>query len=106
MSTPSVSAGALRLSGPLTIRRVAELRDALSTALAAENSIIVELPEGSDADISFVQLLIAARKSAHATGKSLRLAQPASGPLADVLAKGGFLSAGADNFWTSKDKLQ
>jgi len=58
-----------------------------------------------EADLSFVQLLLAARDSARQSGRELRLSRPVSGVLHDVLQRGGFLNAaqerasGDQAFW-------
>lgn len=100
MNHESEAAGALRLAGPLTIRRAGELHATLTSALANHESITLDIQGDADADISFVQLAVAAQASARAAGKQLRLARPASGPLLDVLTRGGFLAADAAGFWT------
>lgn len=92
--------GEVRLSGPLTIRRAGELRDALLAALGSHQSIILELQDDAEADISFVQLLLAARQSARAQGKQIALKQPSAGSLLAVLNGGGFIDADTAGFWT------
>jgi anti-anti-sigma factor len=78
----------LHIEGELTIYRAAELCETLQATLAA-------LPPGADLtlglagvtemDSAGVQLLIAARKSAAAAGRALRLRDP-SPAVADVFA--------------------
>jgi ABC-type transporter Mla MlaB component len=92
--------GELRLSGPFTIRRAAELHAALQDALASNVDICIDLERDAEADISFVQLLISARVSARSAQKSIRLKQPAGGPLLDVLDRGGFLAPDQTGFWS------
>lgn len=98
--------GEVRLSGPLTIRRAGELRDALLAALGSHQSIIVDLQDDAEADISFVQLLLAARQSARAQGRQIALKQPGAGPLRTVLDSGGFIDADTAGFWTGKELPQ
>jgi hypothetical protein len=53
-------------------------------------------------DISFIQMIEAARIHAGTAGKSIALAQPATGALLETLRRGGFLegmSADDAKFW-------
>jgi ABC-type transporter Mla MlaB component len=53
-----------------------------------------------EADLSFIQLLLAARESARRSGRTVRLAHPVTGALREALQRGGFLEAAADQaFW-------
>jgi anti-anti-sigma factor len=66
----------LALDGELTIYRAAELRDTLISALAALNdgaALELNLAEVSELDSAGVQLLMAAKKSAQAAQRDLRL---------------------------------
>lgn len=100
------TAGELRLAGPFTIRNAANLHQELQVALASGQEVTIDLPADSDCDISFVQLLISARCSARAAGKTIRLKNAASGPLLDVLERGGFLAADDSGFWSEGALLQ
>lgn len=106
MDIRSGTTGEVRLSGALTIRRAAELRDMLLTSLASHQDIVLDLDADAEADISFVQLVLAAQVSAHAGGKQIRLKAPSAGPLRDVLERGGFLAADEAGFWTKGGLLQ
>jgi hypothetical protein len=92
---PSLDIGRLDLAGAQTIRVIeaahAKLRDLLSTHTAIE----IDCTATTEADLSLVQLLLAARHSAENSGKTVVLAQPAAGALLDVLSRGGFLDAAA-----------
>lgn len=106
MDMQSETTGEVRLSGPLTIRRAAELRDTLLTSLTTYRQIVLSLDEDAEADIAFVQLVLAAQASARAAGKDIRLKSPSAGSLRDVLERGGFLAADEADFWTQGDKVQ
>jgi len=106
MDIPGETTGEVRLSGALTIRRVAELHETLRSALAAHHSIILDLDADAEADISFVQLVLAAQASIRSGGKEIRLKAPCAGPLRDVLERGGFLAADETGFWTQEGLLQ
>lgn len=69
-----------------------------------QDAIEIDAAAVTEADLSLVQLLLAARKAAQQSGKTLVLARPVSGALRDVLLRGGFLAPGAprkeeDAFW-------
>ncbi|MBU1376892.1 MAG: STAS domain-containing protein [Alphaproteobacteria bacterium] len=93
----------MAFSGPATIPHVIDAWTRLSAAVAAGGDLVVDIAEVTAADLSFVQLIEAARASCARQGGTVRLAQPAEGALRDVLDRGGFL-AGADTdrlqFWT------
>lgn len=86
MSDPRSMEGPCRLSidGELTIRSAIANRDRLLAALADHGELEVDLAGVSEFDSAGVQLLVAARKSATAAGKVLRLAG-ASPAIVEVL---------------------
>jgi anti-sigma B factor antagonist len=63
----------LAIEGELTIYRAAELCETLKTALAAADELEVNLAGVTEMDSAGVQLLMAAKKSAQASQRSLRL---------------------------------
>ncbi len=92
----------LILGGALTMRNIAAVQARISEALRRRSSVEIDCSAATEIDLSFVQLLLAARKSAVRLGKSLTLAAPPSDLLRDVLARAGLLStAGGDEaeFW-------
>jgi ABC-type transporter Mla MlaB component len=96
----------VRWEGSLTLPRVEAARAALATALKQANAVEVDCANATDVDVSFIQLLLAARRSSIDRGKSFELAAPAAGPLLNALERGGFLTAGENSstadrdFWT------
>jgi len=65
-----------RIDGELTIYRAAELCDALKTVLAGlpdGHDLEVDLSEVTEMDSAGVQLLMAAKKTARATSRELRV---------------------------------
>jgi anti-sigma B factor antagonist len=81
-------AGTLDIDGELTIYRAAELRETLQATLAAlapGADLTLGLAGVTEMDSAGVQLLIAARKSAAAAGRALRLRDP-SPAVTDVFA--------------------
>jgi ABC-type transporter Mla MlaB component len=99
----------LKLSNELTIQNAEEIRLKLSTAVADNAIVRVDCSEATEVDLSFIQLLIAARKTASAAGREFGLAAPADGPLLDALKRGGVVADGpgsasfpADDFWSAR----
>jgi anti-anti-sigma regulatory factor len=76
-------------SGSLTLPRAEELRDNLLSALAQSRSVVIDVTEASEIDLSFIQLILAARTSVERRGGSLRLVSPADGALASTLRAAG-----------------
>jgi anti-sigma B factor antagonist len=85
---PVIADKALRIEGELTIYRAAELCDVLKGSLAAvpeSGTLALDLSAVTEMDSAGAQLLIAAQKSAAATGRALRVAG-ASAAVDEVLA--------------------
>jgi ABC-type transporter Mla MlaB component len=83
----------LVLNGALTVRNVVAVHSKILNALQNHAIVEIDCDAATEIDLSFIQLLLAARKSAASRGKSLSLARPASGGLRDALARGGLLPA-------------
>lgn len=86
----------------LTVRTIDPFQDVLATALADEAEVTLELSALAEIDLSFLQLVEAARTEAARQGSTLRLSRPAGGIVADLLDRAGFLAApsAADiDFW-------
>lgn len=93
----------LVLEGPLTVRTIASIRDSLLDAMASHDAVELDCAAAVSVDLSFVQLLLAARRSARQGGKQLRLAAPAEGVLRAALEQGAFLPpGGTDPFWSGR----
>ena len=96
---------AVEFSGAQTLRQVQDAGGRLRAALAKGPDFDLRLSKVTDADLSFVQLVEAARAQAAAAGGRLALAAPARGRLLEVLELGGFLGpADPDRtaFWTGQ----
>ena len=93
----------------LSIRNVSEIHAKLIDGLQGNNSIIIEISESAEADMSFIQLIESARRQAKALNKSIALSSPAQGRLLKVLERAGFLEAFDQedaNFWLHKEVKQ
>ena len=83
--------GRLALEGAVTIRTIETIHAQLVALLDAHDHIEIDCAALSETDLSLVQLLLSARKSAQTARKTLALTAPASGALHDVLLRSGLL---------------
>lgn len=88
----------MECSGALTIGRVEALRDSLLAALGQGGDLEIDCSAATEADVSFIQLLLAARASAVRRGTALRVRDGERGVVAGVFRSGGL--RGDDGFWT------
>jgi len=96
--------GRIVLTGELTIRTIEAAHARLRERLAQRADLEIDATGATQVDVSFIQLLLAARRSAAAAGTAVALAAPAAGALRDALIRGGFLSpvaghSSADDAW-------
>lgn len=99
----------LALTGRLSLATVSETHARLQGALADQRHLTLDISDVSEVDLSFVQVVESARKSAAQMGGGVSLAQPADGALRTVLANGGFLSRPDDErsaFWIGQGAAQ
>lgn len=92
----------LELPVALNIRAMTEIKELLTNSLQKNSAITLEIAENSHVDLSFVQLIEAARAYAASHGKTVTLKTPASGAVFDVLRRGGFtddISSDIAKFW-------
>ena len=94
MASSKSSANRLALDGPATVRTAAALQASLRDAIRQHNHIEIDCTGVTEADLTLIQLLLAARKSAERDGKQLTLSAPADGTLREVLEIAGFLPTG------------
>lgn len=76
-----------------SIKTVAELRDRLITAIAANDAVVVSAARATSIDISVLQLLASAHRSAGLAGKTITLQAPKDSALRLALQRSGFVSA-------------
>jgi anti-anti-sigma regulatory factor len=106
MSSPAQH---LPLKGSLGLRDVAGLAEELERLLAAPDPFVVDCADLAEIDLSIVQLLVSARRTAMAAGRSFVLRHPADGPLerllkaAGVLAGDGSPLASDGQFWINAE---
>lgn len=85
--------GKLCFEHSCTVRVAENLYAQLYNAVSIYSILEIDCSAVEEADLSFVQLLLAAKESARRSGRAVRLAQPVSGALHDILRRGGFLTA-------------
>ncbi len=92
----------LKAPSVIEIRNIPEFHSHLIEAMNSSPSLVLDLDDVTDIDLTFVQLVESARLSAIQSGKSLRLSAPASGAVLAALERGGFLVEPTDTrtqFW-------
>jgi anti-anti-sigma regulatory factor len=92
----------VKLSGVIDIRSIDNSFVKIKKAAADGASIEIDLTDVADIDLTFLQLIESARRSAAQAGAEIRLSQPAEGIIRDTLKRGGFLNDPADErarFW-------
>jgi anti-anti-sigma regulatory factor len=80
----------LIVEGNLTIERAGELKGTLLKALKDAASIVICFKDDSRIDVSFLQLLCAAHRSACSSGKHLKLVQTIPDTLLKEVRNGGY----------------
>ncbi len=91
--------GKLILDGDMTVQRAGELKAALIEALDKANSVVIDLENITDADLSCLQLLCSAHRTALKTNKSVSLSEKAPQFFWDTVKKAGYSckDPGCDN---------
>jgi len=82
----------LSLTGSLTTPRAETIRSEVLAALRDHPSVAVDCSNASEMDVAFIQILVAAHRFAAQFGKTVALAAPPSGLLAETLIRCGFSS--------------
>jgi anti-anti-sigma regulatory factor len=99
----------MAMPSSLTIREAEQIHACLLQAVRYQQTVVVDCSAATEIDLSFIQLVLSARKSARAAGKNLCVVPPPDGLLADVLRRAGLLGApeaapSADQlFWFHKE---
>jgi hypothetical protein len=92
----------------VNIRNVNDVGAALAAHVESSTAIEIDLAGCDEIDLSLIQLIEAARKSADAGSKSINLTKPANDIVQATLKRAGFLDAfTADDakFWLHKEVL-
>lgn len=84
----------------VTVRNSLDFAGELRAACDAHREVVLDLAELAEADLSFLQLVHAARVQLARAGGALRLAAPAPDPIARLLVRAGFSTEPDDvDFW-------
>ncbi|TBW37616.1 STAS domain-containing protein [Siculibacillus lacustris] len=100
----------ISLAGNLTIRNSAEIHATISEFLESNQTVDLDCTDATEVDFSFLQLLLAARKTASLTGRSLSITHTRHGVLHDAATRAGLVgtaavASDADRaFWATLDK--
>ncbi|MGZ2485243.1 MFS superfamily sulfate permease-like transporter [Rhizobium pisi] len=106
MDTPKQYCESINLPDALSIRHASELYSKLTDEFQSRDTIIISIPEGAEADLSFVQLIESSRRQAKAKGKTFKLSSPANGSVLKVLERAGFIELFDQEdakFWLHKE---
>ena len=79
----------LTFVGPMNLRTASETCDALREAVAHHAAVTIDCAGVTDIDLSFIQLLVSARRSAQRTDRTLCLAEHPDGVLLAALTRAG-----------------
>lgn len=78
------------LTGSLTTPRAEAIHSEVLAALSGHSSVTVDCSSASDMDVAFIQILVAASRFASRCGKTVALASPPAGLIAETLRRCGF----------------
>jgi hypothetical protein len=87
--------------GELTIKAIAAAHQRLVDAFGeASGPVTADVADDASVDLTFVQLVESARRTAREAGLTFSLLRPAAGQLRETLERGGFLATADDQeFW-------
>lgn len=102
-SAQSATPVMIDLGSELTLQTVTGAHARLVEALKAQADVVAQLGPDASVDLTGVQLLDAARRAARDQGGSFVLAEPATGEMATVLTRGGFLASAEQRAFWLKD---
>jgi two-component system chemotaxis sensor kinase CheA len=86
----SITPFRLVFSGSLTVSQSETIQATLLDALAQHSSIEIDCSDSEEIDVSFLQILISASRSAIACNKNLSLSSPPCGSLSEAMSRCGF----------------
>lgn len=81
------------MTGDVTLQTAPAAHADLLAAIGSHSAITLDLSGSAESDLTLIQLVESARKSATRDGQALRLAEPARGDLLAMLERGGFVAA-------------
>ncbi len=90
MTQDAAAGGQVAFAGDLTMRTVDTTHATLREAIARGCDLSIDCTAATEVDLTFIQLLVAARASALRSDNSVSLASCPGGALLDVLTHAGF----------------
>ncbi|MDR3464004.1 MAG: STAS domain-containing protein [Beijerinckiaceae bacterium] len=87
----------VHLKGPLTVPYADSIYASVLEALGSAEAVTLDLSAATNIDVSFLQILVAANKSAIRSNKSLKVAVSGSGILESEAARCGLLDPISSN---------
>jgi len=102
MTEPRSTADRIELTGAITIREIETVRRDLLAKLESKVPLEIDCSGITETDISLIQLVLAAEKSAAKHGAAIRLTQPYPEAVQQVLARCGLAAPGA-SLWTPEN---
>lgn len=92
----------LALAGDVSVKSAQDMLGRLKEAVAAHPAITLDTSDVTQADVTTVQSILAARSTANALGKTISMKGPLAPKLHAVLEGAGFLNPAqpAARFWT------
>ena len=99
----------LTLPISLNIRSIGGVHDLMLDVLSKHDSIIVDIPDEAQADLSFIQLMESSCRYARTQGKTITLKKPAGAGVMETLQRGGFLTEmdqASRLFWLHGKEIQ
>jgi hypothetical protein len=97
------------LPDKLNIRNIINVYEMLHQNIKSGKSILISIPDGAEADLSFIQLIESARIQAKSSGTHVLMSKPAEGSVLSVLKRGGFsetFSPEDKKFWLHEEAIQ
>lgn len=95
--TAAVFGDACVLAGDLTFRTAGAVKDRLQEAVGTMSTVRIDCSRAEDVDFAFIQLLLAARRSANAMGKEFIVVSPEDGPVALAVVSAGVALEGGED---------
>ncbi|MES2022165.1 MAG: STAS domain-containing protein [Pseudomonadota bacterium] len=80
----------MKLPESMTVRAIKKFQKDLTGVLNENEKLSLDVSNITETDISFIQIVYAARYHAECHSKEIRLDKPADGAVAALLARGGF----------------
>jgi anti-anti-sigma regulatory factor len=69
----------IRYEGVLTLAAAPKIREEIMAAIDANKTVVADVSQATDADLTFIQILIAAKRTASARGKTFLISAPENG---------------------------